>query len=61
MAFAKRTGVPTFIAIVITILILAVVIGGINGVVTTVFGVPSLITTLGTVCLGTTIGVSARS
>src|SRR5205823_6555241 len=38
---------PPFLAIVITILILAVVIGGINGVVTTVFGVPSLITTLG--------------
>jgi simple sugar transport system permease protein len=47
MHFFVDSGIPTFIAIVITILILAVVIGGINGVVTTVFGVPSLITTLG--------------
>ena len=48
MHFFVDSGVPTFIAIVITILILAVVIGGVNGVVTTIFGVPSLITTLGT-------------
>jgi simple sugar transport system permease protein len=48
MHFFVDSGIPTFIAIVITILILAVVIGGINGVVTTIFGVPSLITTLGT-------------
>src|SRR5690349_19786448 len=48
MHFFVDSGVPTFLAIVITILILAVVIGGINGVVTTIFGVPSLITTLGT-------------
>jgi simple sugar transport system permease protein len=50
--FTMRTfinsGVPTLLAIVITVLILAVIIGGINGVVTTIFGVPSLITTLGT-------------
>jgi simple sugar transport system permease protein len=32
---------------VITVLLLGAVVGGINGVVTTVFGVPSLITTLG--------------
>ena len=48
MHFFVDSGVPTFLAIVITILILAVVIGGVNGVVTTIFGVPSLITTLGT-------------
>jgi simple sugar transport system permease protein len=47
MHFFVDSGVPTFLAIVITILLLAVVIGGVNGVVTTVFGVPSLITTLG--------------
>jgi simple sugar transport system permease protein len=48
MRFFVDSGVPTFLAIVITVLILGVVIGGINGVVTTVFGVPSLITTLAT-------------
>jgi simple sugar transport system permease protein len=48
MHFFVDSGIPTFLAIVITILLLAVVIGGINGIVTTVFGVPSLITTLGT-------------
>src|SRR6185437_13726055 len=40
MHFFVDSGVPTFLAIVITVLILAVVIGGINGVVTTIFGVP---------------------
>ena len=48
MRFFVDSGVPTFLAIVITVVILAVVIGGINGVVTTIFGVPSLITTLAT-------------
>src|SRR5689334_5981387 len=40
MHFFVDSGIPTFLAIVITILLLAVVIGGINGIVTTVFGVP---------------------
>jgi simple sugar transport system permease protein len=48
MRFFVDSGVPTFLAIVIAVLVLALVVGGINGVVTTVFGVPSLITTLGT-------------
>jgi len=48
MRFFIDSGIPTFLAIVITVLILGIVIGGINGVVTTIFGVPSLITTLGT-------------
>jgi simple sugar transport system permease protein len=48
MKFFLDSGIPTFLAIVITVLVLGVVIGGINGIVTTVFGVPSLITTLGT-------------
>ncbi len=43
-----NSGIPTFLAIVLAILLLAVVVGGVNGVVTTIFGVPSLITTLGT-------------
>ena len=51
----------TFLAIVITVVILAVVIGGINGVVTTIFGVPSLITTLATgfIVFGYALTVSA--
>jgi simple sugar transport system permease protein len=48
MRFFIDSGVPSLLAIVITVLLLGVVIGGVNGVVTTVFGVPSLITTLGT-------------
>jgi simple sugar transport system permease protein len=48
MHFFVDSGIPTFFAIVIAILLLAVVVGGVNGVVTTIFGVPSLITTLGT-------------
>ena len=61
MHFFVDSGIPTFIAIVITILILAVVIGGINGVVTTIFGVPSLITTLATgyIIFGYTLTISA--
>jgi simple sugar transport system permease protein len=48
MHFFVDSGVPTFLAIVITILLLALIVGGVNGVVTTIFGVPSLITTLAT-------------
>src|SRR5262245_61312071 len=47
MHFFVDSGVPTFLAIVITVLLLSIV-GFVNGFVTTVFGVPSLITTLGT-------------
>jgi simple sugar transport system permease protein len=48
MRFFVDSGVPTLLAIVITVLILGIVIGGVNGIVTTIFGVPSLITTLAT-------------
>ena len=41
MKFFVDSGIPTFLAIVITVLVLGVVIGGINGIATTVFGVPS--------------------
>ena len=47
MHFFVDSGLPTFLAIVITVLLLSI-IGFVNGFVTTVFGVPSLITTLGT-------------
>jgi simple sugar transport system permease protein len=47
MHFFIDSGVPTFFAIVLSVLLLSL-IGLLNGVVTTVFGVPSLITTLGT-------------
>jgi len=47
MHFFVDSGVPTFFAIVLSVLLLSVV-GFVNGFVTTVFGVPSLITTLGT-------------
>ena len=59
--FFVDSGIPTLVAIVITILLLAVIIGGINGVVTTVFGVPSLITTLATgyIIFGYTLTISA--
>jgi simple sugar transport system permease protein len=46
MHFFVDSGLPTFLAIVVTVLVLSL-IGLLNGVVTTVFGVPSLITTLG--------------
>jgi len=46
MHFFIDSGLPTFLAIVITVLLCSV-IGLINGVVTTILGVPSLITTLG--------------
>jgi simple sugar transport system permease protein len=61
MRFFIDSGVPTFIAIVFAVLLLAVVVGGVNGVVTTIFGVPSLITTLGTgyIVFGYALTVSA--
>jgi simple sugar transport system permease protein len=61
MKFFVDSGLPTFLAIVITVLILAVVIGGVNGIVTTVFSVPSLITTLGTgyIIFGYALTISA--
>ena len=46
MHFFIDSGLPTFLAIVVTIAVCSL-IGLVNGVVTTVFGVPSLITTLG--------------
>ena len=61
MRFFVDSGIPTILAIVLTVLLLAVVIGGINGVVTTIFGVPSLITTLATgyIIFGYTLTISA--
>ena len=61
MRFFIDSGIPTFLAIVITVLILGVVIGFINGFVTTVLGVPSLITTLATgyIIFGYTLTISA--
>jgi simple sugar transport system permease protein len=46
MHFFIDSGLPAFLAIVITVLVCSL-IGLINGVVTTILGVPSLITTLG--------------
>lgn len=45
--FFYDSGLPTFLAIVVTVLVLSLV-GLLNGIITTVFGVPSLITTLAT-------------
>jgi len=61
MRFFVDSGIPTLLAIVITVLILGIVIGGVNGIVTTVFGVPSLITTLGTgyIIFGYALTISA--
>jgi len=61
MRFFVDSGIPTLIAIVITVLILGIVIGGANGIITTVFGVPSLITTLGTgyIIFGYALTISA--
>jgi simple sugar transport system permease protein len=61
MRFFVDSGIPTFLAIVITVLILGVVIGGINGIATTVFGVPSLIATLATgyIIFGYTLTISS--
>jgi len=60
MHFFVDSGLPTVLAIVITVVLLSL-IGLLNGVVTTVFGVPSLITTLGSGFLvyGYTLTVSA--
>ena len=61
MRFFIDSGIPALLAIIITVLILAVVIGGINGIITTVFGVPSLITTIATgfMIFGFTLTISA--
>ncbi len=61
MRFFIDSGIPALLAIIITVLILAVVIGGINGIITTVFGVPSLITTIATgfIIFGFTLTISA--
>jgi simple sugar transport system permease protein len=61
MHFFVDSGVPTFLAIVLSVLLLAVVVGGINGIATTIFGVPSLITTLATgyIVYGYALTVSA--
>jgi simple sugar transport system permease protein len=61
MHFFVDSGVPTFLAIVLSVVLLGVIIGGINGIATTVFGVPSLITTLATgfIILGYALTVSA--
>jgi simple sugar transport system ATP-binding protein len=61
MHFFVDSGISTFFAIVITIVLLAVVVGGVNGVVTTTFGVPSLITTLATgfIIYGYSLTISA--
>ena len=61
MRFFINSGIPALLAIIITVLILAVVIGGINGIITTVFGVPSLITTIATgfIIFGFTLTISA--
>jgi simple sugar transport system permease protein len=60
MHFFIDSGFPTFLAIVVSVLLLSL-IGLLNGVVTTVFGVPSLITTLGSGYLvyGYTLTVSS--
>jgi simple sugar transport system permease protein len=47
MHFFVDSGLPTILAIIVSVLLLSLV-GLVNGIVTTFFGVPSLITTLGT-------------
>ena len=61
MRFFIDSGIPALLAIIITVPILAVIIGGINGIITTVFGVPSLITTIATgfIIFGYTLTISA--
>lgn len=61
MRFFVDSGVPTFLAIVFAVVLLAVVVGGVNGIATTIFGVPSLITTLATgfIVFGYALTVSA--
>src|SRR5580698_53448 len=60
MHFFIDSGLPTFLAIVVTVLLCSL-IGVLNGVVTTVFGVPSLITTLavGYIVFGYTLTISS--
>jgi simple sugar transport system permease protein len=60
MHFFVDSGLPTILAIVVSVLVLSLV-GLLNGVVTTVFGVPSLITTLGSgyLVLGYALTVSS--
>jgi simple sugar transport system permease protein len=60
MHFFVDSGVPTVLAIIITVALLSL-IGLLNGVVTTVFGVPSLITTLGSgyLVFGYTLTISS--
>jgi simple sugar transport system permease protein len=60
MRFFIDSGVPELLAIIITVLLLSL-IGLVNGIVTTVFGVPSLITTIGTgyIVFGFMLTVSA--
>jgi len=60
MHFFVDSGVPTLLAIIITVLLLSLV-RLLNGIVTTVFGVPSLITTLGSgyLIFGYTLTVSS--
>ena len=61
MHFFVDSGFPTFLAIVVSVLLLGLVVGVVNGVVTTLFGVPSLITTLATgyIIYGYALTVSA--
>jgi simple sugar transport system permease protein len=60
MRFFIDSGLPALLAIVLTVLVCSL-IGVVNGVVTVVFGVPSLITTLasGFIIYGYTLTVSA--
>jgi simple sugar transport system permease protein len=62
MHFFIDSGFPTFLAIVITVLLCSL-IGLLNGVVTTLLGVPSLITTLGSGFLiyGFTLTISSAT
>jgi simple sugar transport system permease protein len=48
MHFFNDSGLPIILAIIVTIVVLALVVGLVNGVVVTIFGVPSLIATIGT-------------
>jgi simple sugar transport system permease protein len=60
MHFFIDSGLPTILAIVVSVLLCSL-IGLINGVVTTIFGVPSLITTLavGYIVFGYTLTISS--
>ncbi|HEV2376302.1 MAG TPA: ABC transporter permease [Streptosporangiaceae bacterium] len=60
MMFLVNWGLPVILAIIVTVA-LSTTVGLINGVVTTYFGVPSLITTVGTgfIVLGFTLQISA--